>query len=193
MAIVLDVNMLCEEVLKINVIEELINDYKIKIKSINSIENWGWDNEQQIDALNQVTEVIKENKIIVINFISSLFKDLGLYIEKTDNSYLYTFWINTEGYPELDCDTVNSYNKKYYEIIYRVISKLNNESLKSIKVIGIGLETNFCSTGTLQNIIQNSRNIVVWILNSDSNIKKLESYQIKAINSTSKILFEKIK
>ena len=192
MAAVLDINILCNKILETDIIEKLIGDYKTTIKSISSIENWMWENEQQINSLSQITSIMERDRIITINLISPYFKDLGIYIEKINDMYQYTLWINTEGYPELDSDMITPENKRYYEIIYQVISRLNNEILRSIEIAGIGIESDFFYKGKLPDTIQSSCNMVVWILNNDISIERLKNYKKRLIKGFNKILLEKI-
>lgn len=161
MAIVLDINFLCNRMLDIDIIVELLNDYGVSIKSINSIDNWMWDNEQKVECLNQVEGVLNDYRIVIIELKKVLIKDLGVYIEKIENLYLYTLWINTEGYQMLDCDKVTLENSKFYEEIFQTILKVNKRVENIFEVIGIGLETDFYYSENVMDTIQNSKNIVV--------------------------------
>lgn len=40
MAIVLDINLLCNKMLNIDVVTTLLNKYNLSIESMNSIDNW---------------------------------------------------------------------------------------------------------------------------------------------------------
>lgn len=193
MAATLDINILCKKILETDILENLAQDYGVSINSITSIDNWEWENEQQIKP-NHLTRVIDENKIVSISLTSPSIKDLGIYIEKVNNIYLYTFWLNTVGYPELDCDTITLENNKYYEKVYQSILKIDNEELNRIEAIGIGIETNICCDGNILDMIQNSQNIIVWALNENLNAEiVLKNYIKKSIRGFKKTLFEKIK
>lgn len=191
MAIVLDIYLLSKKTLELNTIENTMNKYKIIVDTISSIDSWLWDNEHQISDLDNIVEVINQNKIIIIKLISPLFKDLGIYIEKIRNKYLYNLWINTEGYYELDCDSVNARNSAFYEKIYQAILNVESRVPNSLEVAGIGLESDFHYSENIGDIIQSSRNIVAWILNDNIKEEALGGYKKKIIKEANKILFEK--
>lgn len=194
MAIVLDINFLCNRMLDIDIIVELLNDYGVSIKSINSIDNWMWDNEQKVECLNQVEGVLNDYRIVIIELKKVLIKDLGVYIEKIENLYLYTLWINTEGYQMLDCDKVTLENSKFYEEIFQTILKVNKRVENIFEVIGIGLETDFYYSENVMDTIQNSKNIVVWILNNHSGANNMiEGYKEKKIEGLQMKILEKVK
>ena len=163
MAVVLDINLLCRELLKWHTIQKNASSYDMVICSIKCIDNWLWDNEQELESTHLIAENVNQNKIVIIKFSSPVFKDTGLYVEKVENGYLYTFWINTEGFPELDCDVINKKNRKYYEKIYQTISNLENEEKNTIKIVGIGVESEFYISGKIEEIIEKSKNILAWV------------------------------
>lgn len=192
MSITLDVNILCNKILNEEMIFDLLNTYEASVESINCIDNWMWDNEQKIEVFNNVKEVLNDNRIVIIQLKMAMFKDLGIYIEKVGNFYLYTLWINTEGYPTLDCDKITAQNSKFYQEIYQIISKINNKTKKIFEVIGIGLETDFQYDENLVYTIQNSRNMIVWIFNSDFNVEVLKGgYDTKKIDGLEMKVLEK--
>ena len=47
MAVALDINFLSNELMDIDIIENLFKKHNVKIVSINSIDNWMWDNEKE--------------------------------------------------------------------------------------------------------------------------------------------------
>ncbi len=190
MAIVLDINILCKKMLSLNLIEELIGTYEVTINSISSIDTWEWENEQQIEFL-QIKDAITRGKIIIIKLKSHEFKDLGVYIEKMNDIYLYTLWINTEGYPELDCDKISAENRTYYEIIYQEILKVNRKYQNLFEIVGIGLETNFCCDENIINIICRSKNVMVWIVNNDINLEDVLINYKKIEKGLGIIIYEK--
>ena len=85
MALLLDIIMCCKK--KLN-IKKLVEDYGIAVKSIGSIDNWRWENQQKLDAVDQITNVVNMNKIIIIELMSSSFKNSGIYIEKINSLYI---------------------------------------------------------------------------------------------------------
>lgn len=193
MAVVLDINMLCKKAIDFNILEKVIKEYGVTIDSINCIDNWMWDNEQQVEDFDQIKEELVNNKIIIIKFNLALIKDLGMYIEKIKSDYIYTLWINTEGYPNLDCDMVTLENKDYYEKVYQIIMEMERSVPNLLQVVGIGIESDFHYSEEIMEIIQCSRNIIVWILQSDAKIEGiLRNCKKKSIKGTDKIIFEKM-
>ena len=51
MAVVLDINILSNKMLDLNKSASFLARYDISIESINSIDNWMWDNEKKIEAI----------------------------------------------------------------------------------------------------------------------------------------------
>lgn len=101
-----------------------------------------------------------------------MLKDLGVYIEKFNNQYLYTLWINTQGYPMLGCDGISPANRKFYEKILESILKANKEKKGSFEIMGMGIETNICYEKKLKDVILDSQNISLWILNGNEGLKE---------------------
>lgn len=193
MAASLDVNILSNKILDVNIIEKIINDYQVAIGSISSIDNWRWDNEQQVE-INQLMKLIEAYKIIIIKLISPLLKDSGVYIEKINEVYLYTLWINTDGYSCLDCDMITLRNRTFYEKVCKAILKIDGDNQNLFEMVGIGVETDFCYSENIMDIVQNSRNMIVWILPSNINLNGiLRSYKKKNIEGFNKTLFERIR
>lgn len=125
MAIVLDINFLCNKMLNIDVVVTLLNRYNVSIESMNSIDNWMWDNEKNIESSQQFASILDAQHIIVIKLKSPLIKDMGIYIEKIEKCYFYTMWINTEGYPMLDCDKITWGNYEFYNNLLQLILEIN--------------------------------------------------------------------
>lgn len=192
MAIVLDINILCNKRLDENIVSEILNDNEVTIETINCIDNWMWDNEQKIELFSQVEDVLNNNKIIILKLKKTFIKDMGVYIEKIDNFYLYNIWINTDGYPMLDCNAVTSENSYFYEAIYQTVSHISEKNKKLFRIIGIGLETDFHYNENLADIINNSRNMVSWILDSDmNNDTEWNGYSVRKAEGLGMIILEK--
>ena len=63
----------------------------MNIKAITCIDNWMWENEQNITENYLIEERLNQNKIIIINFESLEFKEVGLYIEKYEKNIFIIF------------------------------------------------------------------------------------------------------
>lgn len=144
------------------------------VKSIYSIDNWRWENQQALNGFHQITEALNTNKIIIVELISPLFKDLGIYIENENSAFIYTVWINTEGYSELDCDFINSANSRFYSRISQMIFSLNQLEPNVMKAAGIGMETCFTYRENYLEMIRGSRNFIVWIVDEDMKAEERE-------------------
>ena len=183
MAIVLDINFLSNELMGIDTIESFLKKYNVKIVSINSIDNWMWDNEKEIGSLMQIAKVLNNCQIVIIKLKHPLMKDLGIFIEKVENLYLYTVWMNTEGYPMLDCDAITSENRKYFENIFSIVLKIRENNKNTFEAAAIGLETDIHYSKDILDMIQKSKNVLVWIFNQDVELnQKMAGYEIKRIN-----------
>lgn len=192
MAIVLDINFLSNELMDIDTIESFLKKYNVKIVSINSIDNWMWDNEKEIGSLMQIAKVLSNCQIVIIKLKHPLMKDLGIFIEKVENMYLYTVWMNTEGYPMLDCDAITSENRKYFENIFSIVSKMKENNTSIFEAAAIGLETDIHYSKDILDMIQKSKNVLAWIFNQDVELnQKMDGYEMKRINGIK--IVEKIK
>ncbi len=177
MAIVLDINLLCNKMVDPDVVATLLNEYNVSIESMNSIDNWMWDNEKNIESFKQFASILDAQHIVVIKLKKPLIKDMGIYIEKIDNCYLYTVWINTEGYPMLDCDKITLDNHEFYDNLVKLILEVIDIPFE---VIGIGLETDIYYNKNIMDTIRNSKNIMLWLINRHIELKnELELYKVR--------------
>lgn len=183
MAIVLDINLLSIKLVDMDVIGYLIKKYNVGIASINSIDNWKWENKKEIESLLQIGEVLNNYQIIIIELKQPLIKDVGIYIEKVENLYHYTVWMNTEGYPMLDCNIITLDNCKYFENLISALLKMKEDDINIFEVVAIGLETDIYYSKDVFDMIQKSKNILVWILNQNVELnQKIDGYEIKKRN-----------
>lgn len=188
MAEVLDINILCKKIWNLNLIQNNAKNYNMNIKTITCIDNWMWENEQNIMGNYLIEERLNQNKIIIINFESLEFKEVGLYIEKYEKKYLYNFWINIEGYPELSYGIINEENKFFCEKLYDGILSLKEDCME---IIGIGIETDFYYSENLKEILSKSKNIDSWIIYDNVDISIFQNYKEKYIGEQKIKLFEK--
>lgn len=182
MAIVLDINFLCNKMLNIDVVVTVLNRYNVSIESMNSIDNWMWDNEKNIESSQQFASILDAQHIIVIKLKSPLIKDMGIYIEKIEKCYFYTMWINTEGYLMLDCDKITWENYEFYNNLLQLILEINEAFNNSFEIIGIGLETDIYYNENIIDTIQNSKNVMLWIINKHIELNnELKTYKVSRI------------
>lgn len=161
MAEVLDINILCKKIWDFDLIKNGAKNHNMDIKNIICIDNWMWENEENIMESYLIEEKLNQNKIIIIHFESLKFKEVGLYIEKYKEKYFYNFWINIEGYPLLGCDITHEENKFFREKLYDGILNMKEDCME---IIGIGVETDFYYSENLEEIISKSKNIDSWII-----------------------------
>ena len=192
MAATFDINMLCNKMLGIEMIDELLKRYDVRIKFVHSIDNWQWGNENDLDSLNQVKSVLDSGKIVVVQLEKASVKDLGIYIEKVSHFYLYTLWINTDGYQMLDCDRVTSENSGFYEKIYHDIAQIEKRNEGTFDAVGIGLETDFYYNQDLEQTVKDSRNVIAWLIKNNIRDIGLETiYKEKLIEGLKMTIFER--
>lgn len=170
MAAALDINILCKEILDLDEIIPVLTKYKVRIESVHSIDSWMWDNEQNVGSFNQIAAIVDLQHIVIIKLRHSQIKDMGIYIEKIENRYLYTLWLNTEGYPMLDCENITMDNQQFYKKIIQAIFELKRLIKGSFEVADVGLETDFCYEKNMRDIIHNSKNMMIWVLNQDATL-----------------------
>ena len=188
MAEVLDINILCKKIWNFDLIKNSVKNYNMDIKTITCIDNWMWENEENIMESYLIEEKLNQNKIIIIHFESLEFKEVGLYIEKYEKKYLYNFRINIEGYPELSYGIINEENKFFCEKLYDEILSLKEDCME---IIGIGIETDFYYSENLKEIISKSKNIDSWIIYDNVDIRIFQNYKEKYIGEQKIKLFEK--
>lgn len=169
MAIVLNFNLLCEELISLNSMlqSNAVANLDVSIENISCIDNWMWENQQEIQDISLIQKKLSEGKIIIINLKSSTIKDMGIYVEGIAESYVYDLWVNTEGYPELDTDKINSNNRKYFQRFYQKFNELLKMQNIRFQLLGIGLETKFECKDTIIDTIEKSDNVIVWIVNKN--------------------------
>lgn len=161
------------------IIKEFTND--IRVMSIISIDDWEWSNQRQLDSVADITEELDSGRIVTIEMKSNQCKSLGMYAEKEDE-YLYTFWINTEGFPELDIDKITDMNMKYYNQAYCILDRLIKDCNLPFIYIAIGLECNIRCTADIRTAISNSNNVIAWLIKSDSNVILPESLKRQKVS-----------
>ncbi len=115
MAVVLDINIFCNKMLDLTKSASFLVKHNVSIESISSIDNWMWENEKEIEDSKQIANILDMQHIVIIKLKKPSIKDIGIYIEKIENQFLYTLWINTEGYTMLDCEKVTMDNSEFYK------------------------------------------------------------------------------
>ena len=162
MAASLDIIIIATNNFSIHKIVKYMNEFydlEIQISKITLIDNWLWEGERELSVSETIDCCLMNGKIVVVDLKSSLFKDLGIFLEKDDGKYIYTFWINTETYSELDTDT---WNKDIYLKIFSGIEQITKEFGYRVDTIATGIETNLVYQKDRKEMIKKSENIKAW-------------------------------
>ena len=149
-------------------------EHQIAIRSIASIDDWGWSNQQKLDDIFSIEQKINEGKIITVGISSHIWKSLGLYIEKEDDIYIYTLWLNTEGFPEIDANRITDQNQKHYETAFSILESLVEKYNIQFKCIAIGLESEIRYCPDMMRMISGSSGVVAWLIHSSCMIDLLD-------------------
>lgn len=172
-------------------LEKLLSEQAIH--SIICIDNWEWQNQHSLRHISETSKPLNSQKIIAVDIESKLYKSAGLYIEKEkENVFIYNFWINTEGFPELDNDSINKNNAIQYLRAYQTIGKLLKKQQIDFKVIAIGVESDIQYSDDMDNMINHSKNIIAWIVPQNTGTDlTIENYHKKTIDQLAAFIFEK--
>ncbi len=198
MAIILELNMICVRPFDINILQSITDyDLNFSIDNVSCIDNWMWENQTELKDNADIERYLNNKKIIVINLKSFKFNDMGIYIEKINDEYIYNIWINTEGYPELDSDVLNPNNFDFFKKLYNILSQILREQNIQYKILAIGTEILFFYDKDINSIFMKSKNVISWIINRELvgtfNSKEIlkKEYKEKEIYGLNAIVFEK--
>lgn len=194
MAVVLEFNLICKDVIDLDSVlqNSTISKLNISIEKVSSIDNWMWENQQELHDLAFVEKALKNAKIVVINLKSPLLKDLGVYVEKIREEYVYNLWINIDGYPNLDTDNISSRNRHYFKKFYQTFDEEVKKQNIQFRILGIGLETNFQYEEKISDVVQKSENIISWIVDKDfKHDELLNNYKRNDLKGMNFLVYEK--
>lgn len=83
----------------------------------------------------------------------------------------------------LDCNIITLDNCKYFENLISALLKMKEDDINIFEVVAIGLETDIYYSKDVFDMIQKSKNILVWILNQNVELnQKIDGYEIKKRN-----------
>lgn len=166
MAATININCVLSDAVDIAVILQELRNNKLDVKVDKkiSMDNWSWENQQEFQDVSDIYRLLQNNKIIVINAHLHTFKDFGIYIERCKNKYFYEFWINTDGFPELDSDIINSQNISFFEKIQIFILHFVENHIGRFEIISIGNETLFKYKESIAETIQESDSALIWMI-----------------------------
>lgn len=82
----------------------------------------------------------------------------------------------------LDCDKITWGNYEFYNNLLQLILEINEAFNNSFEIIGIGLETDIYYNENIIDTIQNSKNVMLWIINKHIELNnELKSYKVSRI------------
>lgn len=192
MAITWNFHLISSTRIESNTILNIIKKYQtqIKVKTLFSIDDWTWNNQQKLQSILEINEKLDGGEIIIANLEWNGWKSAGMYIEKEED-YLYTLWVNTEGIPALDAEIVDYENTRYYERAYQFIGGFIKEHSIGFKAIAIGVESDILHNGDMQKMIESSEHVVAWMVNESLEVNfSTERYQEKIIGEWDMVIWE---
>jgi len=103
--------------------------------------------------------------------------DSGIHIRMVgDEVFELCYWNNTKDFEQLDKDNIGRDNKYYYKMI---INKLINKFFsRDLIIAGVGVETVIQYKNNIQDIIDFSKNVALWIIPFYEDVKVNSNYQI---------------
>lgn len=194
MGAVFEINLISSNYIEISNILDQINivlNKNTKIQNIQIMDDWEYNNVICLENLTSVRDFIMQNKIGCIELYDESDSNMGIFIEKQDDVFLYNFWIDTSRYPLLDTDIVDSRNQKYYDNIYDAIYVVTKNNNHCIKLAALGVETDFKFSKKLNLVISDSYNVNSWVISSDIDIY-VNDFQERNFKSGEMKIYEKV-
>ncbi|NFG40692.1 hypothetical protein FC789_05710 [Clostridium botulinum] len=179
MGATIDLNIVSKKNIRIEqIIKLLTNKFKlnIEINNIDIMDNWEYEHVMNIFEVNKVQKYIEESKIANIEFFVSNKCNAGCQIQKIDNVYETNIWIDTTNFGYLDCDIINDENKSFYDKVINLV--LDSVKEYDIVISSLGVETIFEYSDDICEVIDESENIIVWIITGNSP-KTINNYYLK--------------
>lgn len=195
MGSVFEINLISGNYIEISNILDQINivlNKSTKIQNIQIMDDWEYNNVICLENLTSVRDFIMQNKIGCIELCDESDSNMGIFIEKQDDVFLYNFWIDTFKYPLLDTDIVDSRNQKYYDTIYEAIYVVTKNNNHCIKLAALGAETDFKFSKKLNLVISDSYNVNSWVISSDIDIY-VNDFQERNSKSGVMKIYEKVR
>lgn len=192
MAATVDFFLVCNNILKLELLTQ-ISGYldNVIITEISCIDNWNWDNKTVIATDKDIEDSLLNGKICIILLKSKSFDNIGVYIKKQGNDFEYNIWINTDKLTPMDSNVINWENEFIYDRCYNIFEKVVQKLKLSFKVFAIGTEATFTYKPSIKEMIENSYNIISWIVPNGDLIFENDVFYIKKIDSLNATILEK--
>lgn len=160
------------------------------LNEIFCIDNWEWDNLKKIDNNFAIYNELCHGKIICLDIASPKCENLGIYIEKYGNNFVYCFWGDTKIFSPLSLERNLKSTRVWYNHLYTYLIDILTLYKLDFKYIAIGIESKFQYYEDMSETINKSKNISSWIINNKVELqfdKCLNEYvkrELPIINST---------
>ena len=155
MAEVIEINLICEDVLSYEILFSFIHkqaeiDYSSRV--IEVMDNWEYENSYVVNSKEDLYNMINTKIVCITEKANKGY--VGLNIEKVEDKFCYTIWFNMEKY-EIVSD--------YYQLIKAFITFLQKKIVNKFILCAIGKEVVFEFQGDYNTLLNNSHNIDIWI------------------------------
>lgn len=155
MAEVIEINLICENVLSYEILLSFIHkqaeiDYSSRV--IEVMDNWEYENSYVVNSKEDLYNMINTKIVCITEKANKGY--VGLNIEKVEDKFCYTIWFNMEKY-EIVSD--------YYQLIKAFITFLQKKIVNKFILCAIGKEVVFEFQGDYNTLLNNSHNIDIWI------------------------------
>ena len=122
------------------------------------------------------------------------FPDAGLYIERYQDQYIYSFWLSADRYPELDCAEVNDSNKYFYDNVYTAVSDICRRFELPYDWLIAGVESVFQYSEDYRRMVTTAHNITAfssrYIDEELGLFLKKEGYKVRRVEPIESDAFE---
>lgn len=166
MAANIDVTCVFREAMDVaDVLQELQgNGRNVRIKKTFCMDNWRWEGRREVQDLSEVRGLLRDQRIIVVNAHVDPFRDFGCYLEKNGDNYIYDFWMDTEGFPELDSDVIHPQNRWFYDGLQDAVTPFLERHVPDFEFLSAGVETVFSYRGNAAGTIRATEGVVLWMV-----------------------------
>lgn len=173
---------------------EIFNMLAFTVSKCSTIDDWNWENLKEIDWQRDACHALQDGKIIVLNIYTLHFPDAGLYIERYQDQYIYSFWLSADRYPELDCAEVNDSNKYFYDNVYTAVSDICRRFELPYDWLIAGVESVFQYSEDYRRMVTTAHNITAfssrYIDEELGLFLKKEGYKVRRVEPIESDAFE---
>lgn len=134
------------------------------IKRMFSMDNWRWEGRREVQDLSEVRGLLRDQRIIVVNAHVDPFRDFGFYLEKNGDKYVHDFWIDTEGFPELDSDIIQPQNRWFYDRLQDAVNPFLERHASDFELLSAGVETVLSYRGNAADTIRATEGVILWMV-----------------------------